>query len=480
MSNAPSHGPTELRDGQFESALNHLKSLIASRSFSKEKLLDKNVRADIEFVLEGILTSKSKFAKLEGVALLGKACELSKPIAREIQPKLKLALRIALPEVDDWGSAEDRYYLAKGISIGDAEWIVGYAARELARGDVLERTSRIVWARLGVERAESLSELVNKVADALSKKSQIPDQRGGTIARKLNRIIEAFEQSILTADIPLGSHLGKSLLILSREFSTINSADARKLRAESADILLNFVIQLLRLRFQLLFNSDIYKIVGNVRNWWRPARPPVEVESKVDRIAYLALEGLMVLARQGVFDLELRRTVVSAVGVDRVTEITRRITDKEMSASPAVVHWLSTGRELQPHKPSSEVSQLASQGEDELLGHLLLAMQNEEASPQALRVLASAIEVLEPGYANQARAVATRGEMTEQWVRELARGRQLEVFGTKGETTEFDPTLHESAKVLKRFGLVRVKNPGVLKRVGASPLVLMKAIVEAA
>lgn len=169
MSNAPSHGPTELRDGQFESALNHLKSLIASRSFSKEKLLDKNVRADIEFVLEGILTSKSKFAKLEGVALLGKACELSKPIAREIQPKLKLALRIALPEVDDWGSAEDRYYLAKGISIGDAEWIVGYAARELARGDVLERTSRIVWARLGVERAESLSELVNKVADALSK-----------------------------------------------------------------------------------------------------------------------------------------------------------------------------------------------------------------------------------------------------------------------------------------------------------------------
>jgi hypothetical protein len=75
---------------------------------------------------------------LEAVSLLGKAGEVSKPIAIAVQDLIESGLKLALPPIGSWGNAEDRYYFAKGISVSRANWVKDYAAAELARAEISE------------------------------------------------------------------------------------------------------------------------------------------------------------------------------------------------------------------------------------------------------------------------------------------------------------------------------------------------------
>ncbi len=66
-------------------------------------------------------------------------------------------------------------------------------------------------------------------------------------------------------------------------------------------------------RFDAADSKIAHQAVGMVRSWWRPARPPEEVERLSDRIARLAMQGLQILARQGVQDKELRSAVAKSL-----------------------------------------------------------------------------------------------------------------------------------------------------------------------
>jgi hypothetical protein len=114
-----------------------------------------------------------------------------------------------------------------------------------------------------------------------------------------------------------------------------------------------------------------------------------------------------------------------------------------------------------------------------LLGRLLLAVTNQDVSPDAVLSVADAIDVFEPTQASVIRKAGARLELIRQWVDALASRRRLATYGSRGELVQFDPAVHDTAETLQRLSEVRIALPGVVRAAeGRPPTIIIKAIVE--
>jgi hypothetical protein len=463
----------------FTGAAAIVRSLIETRTFRKERLEEAAISTALHILARTIEDVGESERRLAAVSLLGKAGEISKPIALIVHGLLERGLQSALPPISSWGNADDRYYLAKGISISHAPWVKTFAAVALARGEVVEKASREVWANLALTRADSLAEALQAIAGALSEQMATLDDPTDTAYRKLIRISEALSRSLLTADVPTGEGFGKAFASLVLQAGGGKGAETLKLRDDAAVTVLELLIQILRLRFEVLFDSDLYRAAGTIRRWWSPGRPPEEVERKADRIAELAFKGIHVLARQGVLDKELRQALVTALGQARVNAAGGAVAGNDLSLDPRASHWLATGQELAEARSNEAVREINEQELDELIARLLLAVRNQEAGPRVVKMAADAIDVFEPAQASILRNAAARSELIEQWTNALASRRRLATYGSHGDLVLYDPAVHESAQMLQRSSQVRIAVAGVTRAVeGRPPTILMKALVE--
>src|ERR1700682_3633172 len=112
-----------------------VESLIEARKLRKEILAQEPITSALRIFGQTIGAGQAT-DRLRVVSILGKASEVSKPVAVLVHPILTAGLQIPLPRVETWGSADDRYYLAKGVSLSAASWTMNYAAAELAQAEV--------------------------------------------------------------------------------------------------------------------------------------------------------------------------------------------------------------------------------------------------------------------------------------------------------------------------------------------------------
>ncbi len=465
----------------FAAASDLLRSLIASRSSRTERLEQPDVRDAVETIGRYVKDAGPISLRLESTSLLGKVTETfnSKALIATVAMLIDRGLTIPLPAIGTWGNADDRRYLAKAISLSEAAWIPQYAAEALAQAELNERVSRDIWAELAIARAENLAAALRAIAQALSDWLSGREDSIELSYRKIRRICEALEQTLLTADVPSGRDFGDAFATLVRVAGGRKGADAVRAREEAAISVLDLLIQILRLRFDVLFDSNIYRAAGTVRGWWRPARPPEEVERRTDRVADLAMRGLHILARQGVQDKELRTALSKALDAGRVNSAGQAVAAADIGLDPALSRFLATGQELPEVKSSDALQELNEQATDELLGRLLLAVTNQDVSPDAVLSVANAIDVFEPTQASVIRKAGARLELIRQWVDALASKRRLATYGSRGELVQFDPAVHDTAETLQRLSEVRIALPGVIRAAEGRPsTIIIKAIIE--
>ena len=116
----PGYGMSIGSDGEFESALKLVRGLIDTRTFKKERLDYADVREAFAVSGRYATAQANPRARLEAISTLGKAAEVSVPIAKAVSGPLLAALSSPLPPVGDWGAGEDRFYLAKAVAKSDA------------------------------------------------------------------------------------------------------------------------------------------------------------------------------------------------------------------------------------------------------------------------------------------------------------------------------------------------------------------------
>jgi hypothetical protein len=203
-------------------------SLIEARKLRKEILAQDPITSALRIfgqTIEGGETTD----RLRAVSIQGKASEVSKPVAVLVHPILTAGLQVPLPRVETWGSADDRYYLAKGVSLSTASWTMNYAATELAQAEVAEKSSRTIWAEIAISRAATLADVVETVSGALSKQMRDISNPVDTTYRKLIRICEALSAPLSIADVSSGEGFGKSFANLVLQAGGQKGATAARL-----------------------------------------------------------------------------------------------------------------------------------------------------------------------------------------------------------------------------------------------------------
>lgn len=465
----------------FIAAGDLLRSLIATRSNRNERLEQADVRLAVETIGRYVADATSPSLRLEATSLLGKVSETfnSKALSAVVAAMLGAGLVNRLPSIGTWGNADDRRYLAKAVALSQASWIPQYAAESLAQAEIAEKVSRDIWAELAIVRAVDLSSALGLIARAVVDWLSGRENADELAYRKLRRTCEALEQTLLTADVPTGRDFGKSFSAFVLVAGGGAGAETLKAREEAAVSVLDLVIQILRLRFDALFDSDIYRAVGTVRRWWRPARPPEAVELRSDRIANLAMRGLHILARQGVQDKELRLAMTNSLDVARVNSAGQAIAAADVSLDPKSSKFLATGQEITQAQSNEAMQELNERATDELLARLLLAIINQDLSAEAMASVADALDLFEPAQALVIRRATGRLQLVRQWVDALVTKRRLVSYASRGELVQYDPALHDTGETLPRLSEVRITSPGVIRTLdGGSPLIVIKAIVE--
>lgn len=458
----------DIRDKDLASASALIRAMIAERSLSKEALTDKQVVQAFDVVGRAAATGRDA-DRLEAIALLGKASEVSKPIATVALPFIEEALILPMPEIGEWGTAEDRYYLAKGLSVSPAEWVAPYAAAELARADAAERKSREIWSAIAVDRARDLSSVLRAVAAALLSDRDAGGRSPDKAARKLVRTCGVLRTRLPVADKPVGDGVGSAFTLLVLDAVGRKGPIDRDVRAETAVGVLDFLIEMLRLKFASTLDPEIYVAAGIVTGWWKPARPSEEVRALTERIADIAMASLHMLARQGVSQEAVRRALSNAVGADVVDQVGAEIARRDPSLDPALARWLAEGRDLPASRSNAAVRYIAEQDLDELVARLLLAVENQEGGPQSLELIADDLVLLDPAHAATLKAATMRAKVVAQWANSIASRRKLSLLGERGDVVPFDPAIHESGDEVPISAHVRIQMPGVVKEMEGRP-----------
>lgn len=462
----------------FAAATSLLRSLIASRKLVKDILDTPAVATAFDLLGKAVRSGKDE-ERLEAVSTLGKAAEISKPIAALALPLLENSLQMPLRPTGSWGTAEDRYYLAKGISACREPWIASYAAVELAQAEVAEKASRTVWAEIAVNRAETLANALKTIAKALSEDRQESVDAADTTSRKLNRIVLALRESLPIADVPTGEGFGTAFSDIVAEAGGRAGPSNRSLREETAANVLDLMTQMLRLRFEATLDADVYAAAGIVLRWWGSARPSEIVSSRAERIARIAMSSLHILARQGVSQRNLRQALVSAFGTELIHGIGVEIVETDPSLDPAIATWLSSGREIVERRSNLAVRDISEQEFDELVARLLLSIDSQEGGPQSLQLVLDDVALFEPKYLSTLRAAIMRAKLVTQWAQAIGAKRRLVLSSDRGELVKYDPAIHETTDNLQLFARARVRIPGVIKQLEGRPAtVVLKAQVE--
>jgi hypothetical protein len=463
----------------FASATGLLRSLIGARKLVKGTLQSREVAAAFDLVGHYARQGSAR-DRLEATSLLGKAGEVSKPVASIVRTLLHQALIDPLPAIGTWGNADDRYYLAKAIANGDDQaWIGPYAAKELAQAEASERSSRQVWAQIAVERAKSLTSVLEVIVNALSDDQKSPSSTVDGVTRKLNRTTAALMEILPAADVPLGEGFGMWFSRLVSQTTGRAGPESRALREETALNVLDLMVQILRLRFPATLESAIYQTAGSILSWWKPATPPQTVMDRVERIARIAMDSLHTLSRQGIRQDHLRQAMALSLGSELINRLGTELAANDPSLEPSMAAWLSVGRDVTEAKSSAAVRELVEQDLDELVGRLLLALDVVDGDPQTLRLLADSLEVLDPPAAIAARSAMVRVQIIAQWGRAIATKRALALRGRQGDLVRYDPALHDSHQNIEVSATARINSPAVIKnQEGLSPKVIIKAVVE--
>jgi hypothetical protein len=452
-------------------AINLLRTVVQERRLTKEFM------ASVEFSnLRSALLNISNQTNIHNywlaLSYLGRAASVSKPAEKELKPIILDLTSKELPDFTALADGEDRYYLAKALEFGPTEEIVARAFKEFVGEDVAEK-ARNVWLNIALGRSLSKEEFLKKVNARLSDNADIVTMNADTLARRVRRISYTMLEPLIISDIPSGTGYGVEL----KKFFTgpfgKRGPEDRALRAEFTLEIVNAVHRIVRLNFSAGADPSVYIIAADVKGWWVPASPPIELEQAIRRLAKAGMESLHIFARQGVKNNPLRNALVQSAGANTVQHLARAIAAEDSSLDEDISHWLVSGGDLEKRQTTEAIEQLGSTRLDEYVGRLLISSSGPEASTKTLSFAAERVADLMPDEAAMVSLAARRLAQINQWARAIARSRSIELVGEKGDIISYDPAIHQGDDSLIIGSKVRVVTPGAIKSEPNRPKLLI-------
>ena len=417
-----------------------------------------------------------------GLSILGRLTETVRTIrtTREAIGRALAASDIAIPDLRLLSDAKDRYYLAITISLAPAKVSPLYLAQAIVQEDAGEAAREVLISTL-LDQVPDLAAAFRYLAESAESLSIDTKDAASTRARRLVRIASKLRPAIATRDLPAGEDLGPNLARFVRTLINRDLSE-RTVRSSAAEATLGLLYELVRARFSLVSSPETFEVVDVARTQLGIQTWPRETNDLVQRIASRILEGMALLARQGVTDNRMRSLVIRLLGPESGGTKLKAIAESTTGIPSQIATWIATGRAPARSREDPFAAESVLLEFDAVVGAMMrefaglrmaVARIQDEIAPQ--------VEVIDPASIAIFRTIALAVQRLDERLRLISSRRSLKMRGEVGDIVEFSPAEHEQTPETLGARLVRIRSPLIERSsAGLPPTVVLKAEVDPA
>ena len=482
---------TVFRD--FFSAQNVLGRFRALLELSKDRrrihaaAKSSNFVAALELFFEEARSSGASEDILMAAAAVARVSSVIRSFRKKAEEIAKKYLIERLPSPEIMQNPDDRYYIAKTCNMISADWVADYLAHATIEEENAERARTEYVAGL-FKSAGSLQIAFDMLSQKFKKWNTRTEKPAETAARRLKRILSAVHPALLEYEGEITPDAGRSLAWMIRApFRRGVEVLEQEIRKELASEVAETIHNLIRTRFSLATDPATYEAMRVAKGWFPQYRWEdfARESASVRKVTFDLLEGMTILARQGITDKAMFECLTVVMGSeDSARRKTAELGRSLSSVADDVRQWLITGQTTRGRK-TSESTDLAvrssEQRENLFLAGLLLDIErfNRRTTLIQKECLVK-IEALDSSLAKEIENFLEQARVVVDGFRSFCTGRGLRVREKINDVVEYSPLDHEvvtgSPQGIRKVRVIE----SVVEKINEAgvPSVVRKGLVE--
>lgn len=444
---------------------------------------DKRFSAGMERLYESVRSPDTPdYDRLVAVTTLGRISSSIRSLREGAIKRLKSVLLEPLPVTYLLDDVDDRAYVGKVCAATLPEWIVPYSAKAVVAEETGEQVRQAFLEAL-IKGSSDLDTALKSLSDELVDFMPETEDPAQSMAVKLRRILAAIRGVMADVLPEAGENPGMALArLVKTSFSKVGTPGKQEILLSVGEEIAGVVHEIVRLRFSVATDATTYQAILQIMSlvpthvWERFAGKSTNLALVANDIS----EALLILARQGVADMNLATQLTYALGNKNRSQQRRIDLGKRTGIPPDVKTWLIEGRlSVQgKNEPSQSESKLIS--DDMKIADLLVNSQRFYATESIVREqIFPELEMLTPQAVPELSKLINFGLGLSDAIKALAMSRGLRIRGNPGDEEEYSPLEHELVSGGGGARIIRLLRPAVEQtKSNGVAIVLLKGLAE--
>jgi hypothetical protein len=385
-----------------------------------------------------------------------------------------------LPPLSLLDDSEARLNVARACSQIDRPWLQAYRASSIACDGAKVSNARKEMAESLVAHAPSIAaalELLQMHFEAVEPGTESP---GDALARRLTSALKDFRGALQKATLDAGAEVGKKLEGLIRSpLANTGRPTEEAVRIDLTREVALTLHDLVRSRFSLATEPQTFDVLQYCRSFFTSVSWPSAVHEETGLLVEDVSEALVLLARMRVPSQDLLRRLELVCGLpERAKAVAAALADKHVEVDEDIRSWLRTGRQVNTIAPSEVLQESLLASMDEALGLALIEAREFQLRSDSERRLADSLEIFDAGLLKSFTAFASQSRAMRDAIEDLAKRREIDLFGIVGDEVDFAPKYFDTITPLTGMRVI-VRRPAVVRSgVGGGGMVVKKGLVE--
>ena len=467
------------QDAQLQRAA--LVSLIKTKQ-AHEAARDNSFNEGLRKLGQAIQDSNDACGPLIAAATLERAAAVVKTLRPRINELLQKSITTRLADLHQLRDGNDRQYAARTWRAVRSSWYVDYLSKAAVREESGENIRKECLEGV-IALAEDVSAALSALQQAFISTRFETKKPGDSAGRRLKRVLGLFTTILLESHKPLGQDVGRELsLLVGRTFRDTGLPQSSVIKRDVTHQIAKLIHGIVRTSFSYAARARTYEALLVVQKWFDTSDWVELCESSdADAIGHLQndlQESIVLLARAGVIDDALCRTLGTAAGSKkRAEELCREIATRTPGLNQDVRNRLAG---VLPRKISASAAESQEWSIDEILAELLI--ETDRLSTASNVVQTGVLPEVSTVLPHSARALSILTGLADAFSNRMAlalKRRSLRARGTVGYEVEFSPLEHQLGGGRTPSRRVRIVSPGVERISGDRvPRIVRKALVE--
>lgn len=417
--------------------------------------------------------------RLLAVAELIRATQQLKKRQPALVERIRIGLDHPLPPLMLLEDPEARLNVARACSLVDTPWLQSYRATSIANETAPKPRAEMMDGL--VSRARSIAEVIDLLLPPFEVVSLGTENPAESLAKRLVKTLQVFRVTVLHSLLDAGADVGKKLERFIRStLATTGRPGDEDVQIELTREVALTLHDLVRSRFSLSTEPQTFLALQYCRVFFTGSSWPKEVRLEMELLVQDVSEALVMLGRMGIPNQDLLGRLELVCGFkERAHAVARNLADKHTELDEPIRTWLRTGRMVNTISPSEVLQESLLARVDEALGLALIEARSCSEKHEASKRVTDSLEIFDSSLVPVLDGILTQAVVVISSVEDLAKRRQLDVFGVIGEEVEFSPKHFDSLGPLRGTRVV-VRRPAVVRRDanGAIGQVVKKGLVE--